>query len=795
MKNTTQVKLFVIALCITNSFCFGQQNRSAICRLGEITNDSILPYIQSLEVDCNKDVNSYLDKSEQLSSVKEIELLGDANPNDWEKLFAKIKTQATIKTVVFKDNTFSSLPYGFEGLYSVETVTFKNNEELDYTSLLDQLGKLPNVKHLSLEVLTIFDLPKQLEQLKNIETIRIINIDEFISKNNTTSLSFEIEPITYDYSVKKLNEKIVAIKYTAMAGEIDSDEYKELSKRFTTDNNYITSSMPFIPKYVNVDPPIKGIDVERENYLINPKIENIVTYPSGTKIRIPANTFIDKNGNPVAESVTISYREFRDPVEFLVSGIPMKYDTAGEVTNFESAGMFELLASSNNEAISVAKDKNIDMNFATTSKDSTYNFYSFNDSTGNWEYLNKPKTVTSQTLIEIKLATRAYNIYQSYANNNKRIPDKTTFGERFNDTNYVYTNRKEGNSRIYYRANGKPRNKSMSSLVKINNVKKTKDGTVLFKIDYLNTSHPEMSEFENVYFALSEEISPALFKEKYGRRKYYSDIRVTTKGNDVELQLKDRTSIKNISANIVMLDNQGKPKEIKNVSTRMKRYNRRLKTREKKFNSDIAKGKRNVSEIIISDRKQLSLYAYNEAKKAMTNEEKQMSYKEWLDYCKQTEKNMIEWNKQASAVKIAQLNNAEATPSNLIQSMSLSGTGIYNCDQIQRMKQPVEIFAKYKSLDNKKVEPQMAYLLDKTSNSVFQYDGYRGFSADKIAFSKSKAAKNTLLAVNSDGTLAVYKTEEFAKTDFKNKSHFDFVVTPIDSKVTSVADLKTLIGF
>ncbi len=795
MKNTTQVKLFVIALCITNSFCFGQQNRSAICRLGEITNDSILPYIQSLEVDCNKDVNSYLDKSEQLSSVKEIELLGDANPNDWEKLFAKIKTQATIKTVVFKDNTFSSLPYGFEGLYSVETVTFKNNEELDYTSLLDQLGKLPNVKHLSLEVLTIFDLPKQLEQLKNIETIRIINIDEFISKNNTTSLSFEIEPITYDYSVKKLNEKIVAIKYTAMAGEIDSDEYKELSKRFTTDNNYITSSMPFIPKYVNVDPPIKGIDVERENYLINPKIENIVTYPSGTKIRIPANTFIDKNGNPVAESVTISYREFRDPVEFLVSGIPMKYDTAGEVTNFESAGMFELLASSNNEAISVAKDKNIDMNFATTSKDSTYNFYSFNDSTGNWEYLNKPKTVTSQTLIEIKLATRAYNIYQSYANNNKRIPDKTTFGERFNDTNYVYTNRKEGNSRIYYRANGKPRNKSMSSLVKINNVKKTKDGTVLFKIDYLNTSHPEMSEFENVYFALSEEISPALFKEKYGRRKYYSDIRVTTKGNDVELQLKDRTSIKNISANIVMLDNQGKPKEIKNVSTRMKRYNRRLKTREKKFNSDIAKGKRNVSEIIISDRKQLSLYAYNEAKKAMTNEEKQMSYKEWLDYCKQTEKNMIEWNKQASAVKIAQLNNAEATPSNLIQSMSLSGTGIYNCDQIQRMKQPVEIFAKYKSLDNKKVEPQMAYLLDKTSNSVFQYDGYRGFSADKIAFSKNKAAKNTLLAVNSDGTLAVYKTEEFAKTDFKNKSHFDFVVTPIDSKVTSVADLKTLIGF
>ena len=103
MSYSIKNKLFVIALCISSNFCFGQQNRSVICRLGEITNDSLLPYIQSLEVDCSKDVKSYLEKSGQLTAVKQLQLKGDANPIDWEKLFGKIKTQTNIKSIEFNE--------------------------------------------------------------------------------------------------------------------------------------------------------------------------------------------------------------------------------------------------------------------------------------------------------------------------------------------------------------------------------------------------------------------------------------------------------------------------------------------------------------------------------------------------------------------------------------------------------------------------------------------------------------------------------------------------------------------
>src|SRR3989344_603966 len=191
MSYSIKSKLVVLALSITSSFCFGQQNLSAICRLGELTNDSLLPYIQSMELDCNKDIKTFVDKSEQLTSLKQLQLNGDANPSEWEQLFEKIKIQTKIKTVVFNENTFAVLPYKYEGLFNIENLTFVNAEELDYSLLMEQLVNLPNIRELNLEVVTIFELPTKIEQLKNLNVLRIINTDESISDNDTTLFSLE----------------------------------------------------------------------------------------------------------------------------------------------------------------------------------------------------------------------------------------------------------------------------------------------------------------------------------------------------------------------------------------------------------------------------------------------------------------------------------------------------------------------------------------------------------------------------------------------------------------------------
>lgn len=778
-------------------FCSAQQGSSSLCRLGEVSNDSLLPFIRSLEIGCDtKEIQTYLQKKEQLSGTTQLVLDGDAAATDWSALFSAIRLQPQVKEIVFKNDTMEALPYGYEQLSDISKLVFTDNTALDYAQLIQQLSTLPNLQELTIDIVTIFDLPDTLSSLKNIRLIHLINTDEVLSENDTSFSGAVKEPVTYDYYMDKGDKTYAALKYTSMAGAIDSDEYKELAKRFrTTFNLADKSSGAFIPAYKYVKPPIRGLDVERSSYTINPAVENVITYPSGTLIRIPANAFTDTNGKVVTQAVTLSYREFRDPVDFLVSGIPMKYDTAGEVGNFESAGMFELTAGIQEEPLKLAPDKKIDMNFASTSADSTYSFYAFSDSTGNWQYLGRPQPVTPATAIRVPPLPYACMMYTRLLQSPLKEYDSTLLEQRFESKKHTYTSLNDASvsPEFSYTKNGKTRHSAMAKLIRISRVKHNRNGDVLFRIGYLPDAHPELSAFGDVYFASNEDISAAEFRKKYQLKKYYSDIRVYARGSGLELRLKDGHSFKNIAARLVTIDNKGIVKDVKNSNVLMKRYQRRLSSRDRAFDKKVGKGQLSNNTISIRDPEKIKQHAYAKTKEFMTLAEKQMNPAEWESYCDLQQQNQQALIKQATLQQQKEAGSMGATATNLVQSLSLDGLGIYNCDQLQRMKQPVEIYAEYKTQQDA-LKAKAAYVIDKHSNSVFQYDGYRGFSASHIAFSRSAAAQNTLLAIDENDEIAVYTTEDFKNGSFKNKSHFDFVVTKINSNFTTVSDLKKLIG-
>ena len=111
MKNSIPVKMFVLALSITNIFCFGQQNRSAVCQLGEQKNDSIFPYIKSLQINCGtKDLELFSKNTEKLSSLKTLILKGDNSSSQWFTLLKEIKAESSLKEIVFTENSLTSLP-------------------------------------------------------------------------------------------------------------------------------------------------------------------------------------------------------------------------------------------------------------------------------------------------------------------------------------------------------------------------------------------------------------------------------------------------------------------------------------------------------------------------------------------------------------------------------------------------------------------------------------------------------------------------------------------------------------
>lgn len=131
------------------------------------------------------------------------------------------------------------------------------------------------------------------------------------------------------------------------------------------------------------------VNQEFTYYNINPSVENILEHRNGSKLLVPANAFLDINGNIVEEQVDIQYREFHDPVDQFLSGIPMVYDSAGLNYTFMSAGMCEFRAYAGEEELQPNPDNPITVEMASFQNGTEYNMYTLNEQTGQWNNIGK----------------------------------------------------------------------------------------------------------------------------------------------------------------------------------------------------------------------------------------------------------------------------------------------------------------------------------------------------------------------------------------------------------------------
>jgi len=67
-----------------------------------------------------------------------------------------------------------------------------------------------------------------------------------------------------------------------------------------------------VSKFVN--PPMKDVQIPFEKFLIDSRKGAMISSASGSKIIVPANSFVDTLGKIVEGKVEVKYREFRDPV-------------------------------------------------------------------------------------------------------------------------------------------------------------------------------------------------------------------------------------------------------------------------------------------------------------------------------------------------------------------------------------------------------------------------------------------------------------------------------------------------
>ena len=151
----------------------------------------------------------------------------------------------------------------------------------------------------------------------------------------------------------------------------------------------------FVRHYEQLKPyiqsPLPGKQTEFAAYRISAKNGGTIHYGTGSVIEIPAGAFVNKNGKPVSDSVEVKYREFHNPMDIFLSGIPMDYDSAGTKYTLESAGMLEILAFDNGESLTLNEKTPVEIKMASAAESSRFNLYELDTVNRNWVCKGKDK--------------------------------------------------------------------------------------------------------------------------------------------------------------------------------------------------------------------------------------------------------------------------------------------------------------------------------------------------------------------------------------------------------------------
>ena len=553
-------------------------------------------------------------------------------------------------------------------------------------------------------------------------------------------------------------------------------------------------------------------------YKINTQKEKIVTFKSGTKITIPENSFIDKTGKDVSGEIVIKYQEFRKPIDFILAGIPMDIDDNGKSSFFNSGGMLKITAFKNGEEIYLKKDKNIQIDFNLVKSIPNLNFYSLDTISNKWKELAK---ITNNNALRFSgmLGCGNYepdttkcnlNLCQSLHYINK-IGVKYAKREisLFNQANY--TNPATFQKMQISIQNNKEKIASDSNRLKIIS-KKMKNNKICYRLN------PIEEKGNDTFFEISELNNPNSQSETYTKAKWKCPketlsntiiskkwtvcIIEKSKSNDYLITLKDTTQTIYITkiavetkkrirkrkreayiSDLILAMNKNSMEVSKNDSICKNLINEKLHLeKNNKILSNYRKGNDNSK---VNNTIKDSIVCFVQYSRAiMPKNELSMDNNTWLTYfdanrelmlnrytniTQNTDfKKCIEMEIEAENERLkfielqrqAQLNDDKTI--DLIQSFKINSLGIYNCDQIQRLQNPIEILAAYKDEKGQTINPNFIYLIDEKVNGIIRYDSNRtDYNPSRFAYDAS--SKNTLLAFDENGNSYILTANKFKK--------------------------------
>lgn len=636
-----------------------------------------------------------------------------------------------------------------------------------------------------LSAAAVAKIDSAVKALSNIPKAYLINVDGHTDNSGSKALNNSLSLRRAEETTAYLLSKGFTKKSSSSKGFADTQpkESNELENGKALNRRAVVtiSAREFsLAKLLN-------IRNNTQSYTVNTEKEEKLSYASGTTLTIPAGAFLDMQGNKVKGSVELRYTEYRDNADFLLSGIPMSFfNEQGELQRFNSGGMLKVEAFQNGKQLQLDPSKNIGINFSKSQDLPDLNFFSYDSIHSKWNQagsLNKNQKTNKVNYIlghgwhgyiscvaKIKGKDSCILVY----------PVGTLFALRkgaelaSGKDPLLYKQ-----AIAYFSDKGKVAGARVEtySMKLVSSSKKKKEFTIVPLTD--STVYDNYKSYTWIYRVNKKQNFLAAWT-----KKTWLKVSVNYLGNnDFELRLTSNSE--SITLPVAAKPMNGLSKSEMIALHEKNRDNNWVKVVEKydeetEFKNDVQK-EALLDSTWFDDLDKAGhdslfcFYQYNRQWMSKQNGEDTLSYRNWLDYFNENKTLMLQryetikkdtafvnglkrevWKiEEAERKARAEWQEKEAERQqqynqldDVFEVLSINNLGIWNCDQVERLIEPIYVKKTYRNDEGSKVEPVVIYVVDKKVSGTLTYNGYGNMSP--YNFPVSSKSENTLIAFDDD---------------------------------------------
>ncbi|MBA3665972.1 MAG: hypothetical protein H0W61_17480, partial [Bacteroidetes bacterium] len=367
----------------------------------------------------------YADKLDDYQDVKAIKLIGFTGEDiDMDSLLTALNGFTKIRTLIFENCDLNLITEPLAVFSQLDEIIILKKCSFTENMFFPLLKENP-VTHLRITKADPSLITDSMKLLRALRFVSLSNNSSFSMPNRLNVLQLLVDG----------NEKKINMEYCG-------NFYKKDSKVSAAVTAKKITAKPLV-QFDCIKQPIPGIKINDTVYSLNDSANSAFVYKSGTRLQIPAGSFLNTDGSPYTGKVNLFYRELRTPVEIMLSGIPMTNKDGDKTQYFRSGGMYEINATDpKGSPLKTKTESSIKIAFALTDTSSSFGFYSLQND-GQWATVSNSVNIVPPPATKFKLTKAVKEYLSHYYALYRQIPDTTNYYARYYDPGYLYTYRKD----------------------------------------------------------------------------------------------------------------------------------------------------------------------------------------------------------------------------------------------------------------------------------------------------------------------------------------------------------------